>query len=72
VTPPDSHPTSKQGTHISSKRIVNQMSTKLPFSNGGPQKTEVSSRVLAGLVPGENNKTKALSKNQEKLYSEVL
>jgi len=48
------------------------MSTKLPFSNGGPQKTEVSSRVLAGLVPGENNKTKALSKNQEKLYSEVL
>lgn len=58
--------------------MINQLSTKLPFSHG-TQQTErnknelrVSARVLAGLKPSENNKTKALSKEQERLYSQIL
>jgi len=51
---------------------VNQMSTKLPFSAQGQATTEIinplSARVLAGLIPSQSNKTKALSKEQEMLY----
>lgn len=61
------------------KRIINQMSTKLPFSNVANRDTdqdlnvsEISARVLAGLVPSKTNKTKELSKEQEKLYQQVL
>ena len=47
------------------------MSTKLPFSAGGLA-SEMSARVVAGLVPSMSNKTKALSKEQELLYRQVL
>ena len=57
------------------KLIINQMSTKLPFSNVANRDTgqdlnvsEISARVLAGLVPSKTNKTKELSKEKEKLY----
>ena len=54
------------------------MSTKLPFSNGSHrmstehQNDGISDRVLAGLVPSKTNKTKALSKEQERLYTQIL
>ena len=55
------------------------MSTKLPFSNPANRAAteeepyrEVSKRILAGLIPSKTNKTKELSKEQEKLYTQVL
>lgn len=58
--------------------MINQLSTKLPFSHGSQQternknEMRVSDRVLAGLKPSQTNKTKALSKEQERIYSEIL
>lgn len=63
------HNLMQKGNKVSERRIINQMSTKLPFSQGGdPSLRDVSARVLQGLIPSISNKTKALSKEQEKLY----
>lgn len=57
--------------------MIKEMSTKFPFSNVAHRaeteeynmQTSISYRVLEGLVPSKNNKSKALSKEQERLYT---
>ena len=74
----DDQPKSKHSHTRSGKKIINQMSTKLPFSAGGPPPVAEAappredSRVRQGLVPSVNNKTKQLSKEQETLYTQIL
>lgn len=75
-------PTCLDGTAETSNKMptkqINEMSTKLPFSNcsnriSTDQRPDgISDRVLAGLVPSKTNKTKALSKEQERLYTQIL
>jgi hypothetical protein len=60
--------------------MIKEMSTKFPFSNVAHRaeteeynmQTSISYRVLEGLVPSKNNKSKALSKEQERLYTQIL
>ena len=77
----DDHKTiGDQSSVCGRKKIIHQMSTKLPFSNVANRETEnddksnteISARVIAGLVPSQTNKTKALSREQEILYTQVL
>lgn len=73
----ESKPHTEQKAAEGRRRVVNEMETKLPFSNQAQRnteenQTEISARVLAGLVPSQYNKTKALSREQEILYTQVL
>lgn len=62
----------------SGKRIINELSAKLPFSGGGDTargvlgEGEYSARVRAGLAPSRSNKSKQLTKEQERLFTQVL
>ena len=47
------------------------MSTKLPFSASRDQ-NYIDPRVMNGLVPSKDNKTKQLTQEQERMYTLVL
>lgn len=57
--------------------MIKEMNAKLPFSSNThristeetPFLDEINQRIANGLVPSKNNKSKALSKEQETLYT---